>query len=87
MASVKDRNGEPVEVRTKVRVLEIRSSVLERLSSTEQEQVLSMRGEVFDVYEIDQWGSAWVRKSWEESDGKTFSHSLALASHEMECVA
>ena len=43
-----------------------------------------MVGEVFEIIEIDEYGSAWVEKVWPDADGGSHSHSLALASHEME---
>ena len=45
-----------------------------------------MVGEVFEVREIDEFGSAWVEKWWHDADGQSHNHSLALASHEMEIV-
>jgi len=36
-----------------------------------------MLGEVFEIYEIDEWGGAW---------GQYQSHSLSLESDEMELV-
>jgi hypothetical protein len=45
-----------------------------------------MLGEVFEVYEVDKWGSAWVKKRWSVAKGKSISHSLALAPGEMEAI-
>jgi hypothetical protein len=42
-----------------------------------------MVGEVFEVYEIDEHGAAWVEKVWNDPNGQR-SHSLALDAHEME---
>jgi len=44
-----------------------------------------MVGETFEVYEIDEYGSAWMEKVWTQPGGLR-THSLALASHEMEVV-
>jgi hypothetical protein len=46
-----------------------------------------MKGEVLDVYEVDEWGSAWVKKWWKPSGKKAYCHSLALSSDEMELVS
>ena len=62
MLSTKDRNGTTVEVGIKVRVLKISESVFNRLSDDEALRVRSMEGESFEVYEIDEWGGAWVEK-------------------------
>jgi hypothetical protein len=56
-------------------------------SSNEVQHVRSMKGEVLEVYEVDEWGSAWVMK-WSETSGDSrFSHSLALTPDEMELVS
>lgn len=61
-----DRNGLPVKVGTRVRVLEIASSLKQRLPLDEVRALETMVGEVFEVYEIDQYGAAWVEKWWNE---------------------
>jgi hypothetical protein len=82
-----DRNGAPVAVGTIVRVLEVPESLLAKLPEEEAAEVRSMKGAAFSVYEIDQWGSAWVEKLWNVGEEHPFSHSLALAPSEMEVVA
>ena len=78
-----DRLGRPVTVGMNVRVLEIPESLVRDLPDEERPEVQSMLGRVFRVYEIDEYGSAWVEKVWEDDDGSR-SHSLALSPHEME---
>ena len=56
------------------------------LPPDEWRDLKTMIGEVFEVYEIDEHGSAWVEKWWNDADGESHSHSVALASHEMEVV-
>ena len=47
-----------------------------------------MIGEVFEIEEIDEYGSPWIRKSWPlDNEGNCHGHSIALASHEMELIA
>lgn len=58
-ASVTDRHGQPVTVGSHVRVLSIPESVLRPLPPDERADLESMLGEVFEVYEIDEWGQAW----------------------------
>jgi hypothetical protein len=82
--STTDRNGHAVATGTRVRVVSVAPSVLDRLEAPERERVLSMVGEIFGVYEVDEWGGAWVEKWWHESDDKAFSHSLGLKPSEME---
>lgn len=86
MKVTKDRSGSPVKLGSKVRVLKIRPSVIEDLPSKEKTDVLSMQGEVLEVYEVDEWGSAWVKKWWHGKDDRAFSHSIALKPEEMEVV-
>jgi len=86
-AEVKDRNGKPVRVGTRVRVLRISDAVLSQLPESEAEAARSMEGEVLEVYEIDEWGGAWVEKSHRASDGTTVSHSLGLGPEQMEVMS
>ena len=82
-----DRHGRPVRVGTRVRVLEIAEALRDSLPPEEWPELQTMLGEVFEVYEIDEYGSAWVEKEWLTDDGDvSHSHSLALDSHEMEVV-
>jgi len=69
-----------------VRVLAVPESVLNRLPPDEASRVRSMVGAALSVYEIDEWGSAWVLKWWDLGKSEAASHSLALAPHEMEVV-
>jgi hypothetical protein len=82
----RDVNGAVVRVGTRVRVLKISPSVLSQLPPSEAECARSMQGEIFEVYEIDEWGGAWVEKYWRTSDGTSSSHSLGLGPTQMEVV-
>jgi len=84
---VHDVKGVAVRVGTRVRVLKIDESVLAELSEEEARAVCSMEGEVLEVVEIDEWGSAWVEKWWRTADGNSFSHSLGLGPGQMEVVS
>lgn len=83
---VRDINGTAVRVGTWVRVLEISDSVLSQLSESEAEAARSMEGDVLEVQEIDEWGGAWVEKSWRAADGTIVSHALGLGPGQMEVV-
>ena len=83
---VRDKHGTPVHVGTHVRVLRISESVLSQLPEDEAEAARAMEGEVLEVYEIDEWGGAWVEKSWRDSDGTSVSHALGLGPEQMEVV-
>jgi len=57
-----DSEGQPVSAGTSVRVTHIHDSTVAPLSQLERDRVLSMLGEKFEVYEVDEWGQAWVEK-------------------------
>lgn len=82
-----DKYGRPVSVGARVRLLELSPCFLESLPDDEIEDVRSMIGEIFEVYEIDEHGSVWVEKGWNYPDeGQYMGHSLALDANEMELV-
>ena len=54
----------------------------------EWQELQAMVGGTFNVYEIDEYGSAWVETPLlPHVDGYTYNHSLALDAHEMEVVS
>ena len=87
MDQIVDKDGNSVRVGSKVKVLEISSSVIGQLDDEERSYVLSMIGEVFDVYEIDEHGQAWVEKWWNQNEPNSFSHSLGLFSQQIQIVS
>jgi hypothetical protein len=83
----KDRNGRNVSVGARVRIVSLSDSFLLSLPEDEIDDVRSMIGEVFEVYEIDKYGCAWVGKGWMNEDGGDYrGHSVALEPEEMEVV-
>jgi hypothetical protein len=82
----KDINGTAVRVGSRVRVLKISPAVLAQLPKSDADCARSMEGEIFEVYEIDEWGGAWVEKQWRLGDGTSSSHSLGLGPTQMELV-
>jgi hypothetical protein len=85
-AQASDRNGRPVHLGTRVRVLEIAPSLQASLPANEWQELQEMLGQVFTVCEIDESGKAWVDKWWYPPGEGSFCHSLSLDSHEMEIV-
>ena len=81
-----DVNGAAVRMGTRIRVLKISPSVLSQLPPSEADCARSMEGEVFEVYEVDEWGGAWVEKKWRAADGTSSSHSLGLGPKQMVVV-
>ncbi|MBB5204869.1 hypothetical protein HNQ51_002183 [Inhella inkyongensis] len=81
-----DRSGRSVGVGSFVRVLTIDPEVFVNTEREEVPRIQSMLGEVLEVYEVDQWGRAWVEKWWHEGEGQSTSHSLALDPQDMELV-
>jgi len=45
-----------------------------------------MKGDELEVYEVDEFGAAWVKKWWRHGDDESYSHSLALSPEEMRLV-
>ena len=83
----KDRNGRSVAVGARVRIIALSQSFLDSLPDDEKDDVKSMIGDVFEVYEIDEYGSPWVGKGWNSEDGESYKgHHVALESSEMEVV-
>lgn len=83
----RDRQGRPVRVGAKVRIVRLSGDWFDNLPEDEIPYVHSMIGECFEVDEIDEYGNPWVRKSWpNEDEGTCISHSIALAPEEMELV-
>jgi len=80
-----DRNGKPVAIGSRVRILGLSGDWFDRLAPDERVDVASMIGEVFTVDEIDEYGHPWVSKSWND-DGSYRSHSIALEAQEMALV-
>lgn len=60
----KDKNGRTVTVGSRVRIVSLSGDWFDNLPKDEIPDVHSMIGEVFEVEEIDEYGSPWVRKSW-----------------------
>jgi hypothetical protein len=86
-AMPKDKNGREVRVGTRVRVLSLSESFLNSLPADEIEDVKSMIGEVFEVYEVDKYGAPWVGKGWHDAEAGDYrGHSVALDPSEMEVV-
>jgi hypothetical protein len=83
----KDQYGISIHVGDFVRLLAIRQSVLDRLDSKDKVRIAGLIGQTFQVYEIDEWGGAWIKAEWNEKKGRLASHSLMLDSGGMEKVA
>jgi len=86
MKEIQDINGKPVSEGAKVKLLSIPDSLLSVLPEDEVVDLKSMVGEIFEVYEIDEWGGVWVQKWFNENEEHSNSHSLSLESHEMQIV-
>jgi ureidoglycolate lyase len=83
-----DRNGRPVSVGDRVRVLSLSGDWFDQLPEDERTDVASMIGEIFPVDDIDEWGQAWVGKGWpDEAAGTWRGHTVALEAAEFEWVA
>jgi len=81
-----DVNGKIVKEGDQVVVIAIDPGLIQTLPDDERERVNSMLGEQFTVYEINEYGYAMVEKWWQDGPDRSSSHSIALASYEMERV-
>ncbi len=86
METLRDRRGNPIQVGSRVRLLNLSGPWLDDLPLTEKNRVLSMIGEVFDVEEIDEHGNPWISKWWRDEDGRSHSHSIAFGPLEAELI-
>jgi hypothetical protein len=75
--SPKDRNGNAVQIGTRVRLLSLSRRWIDDLPHDEKHLVLSMIGEVFEIEEIDEYGKPWVRKSWPNEEEVPASRILS----------
>lgn len=82
-----DRNGKPVHVGSRVRLLALSGEWFESLPADEKTDVESMIGEVFEIEEVDKYGHAWIGKGWSDGGEGTYkAHSIALEPNEFECL-
>ena len=81
----KDRNGKPVTVGARVRLVTLSGTWVENLPQEERADVTSMIGAVFTI-EIDEDGDVWVERRWNDGSGVSHGHSIRLDPHEMELV-
>jgi len=79
-----DRNGSEVHIGDLVKVLSLDPADFSHLDSEALSEVMTMVGNVLEVYEIDQYGQACVTKEWWLGEGDVMSHSVGLSSHEFE---
>ena len=63
MPEPKDKHGRPVAVGSRIRIIELSRSFLESLPQDEIEDVRSMIGEEFEIYEIDKYGLLGSKRS------------------------
>jgi len=80
----KDCTGRIVRVGSRVRIIGLSQEFLDSLPEDERPLVSEMLGNIFEVDEIDQFGSAWVTKWWHRGDGTHDAHGIGLSSSEME---
>ena len=82
----RDREGNVVEVGTLVKILNIGEEVLRLLSDDEKKHVLTMVGEVFEVFEIDEPGFIWVQKFWNRESSNPYSHMVGVCPTDVQVV-
>ncbi|MEJ2795798.1 hypothetical protein WAE56_20545 [Iodobacter sp. LRB] len=85
--TTQDYTGTVVTAGSAVRIMRIPPSIFNAMNAQEKEQIESMLGEIFLVYEVDQYGCAWIEKWWHKDETHASSHSLALEPSDMEVVS
>lgn len=83
---MQDINGINVKVGSHVKILSLNPDDFSHLEQKGLEEVMSMIGEILKVYEVDQYGQAWVTKEWWYAEDDMMSHSIGLSSNEFEVV-
>lgn len=81
---MKDVHGNEVFKNAFVKILSLNPKDFAHLNENELLEVMSMVGEILEVYEIDEYNQAWVRKEWKVSEDDIKGHSVGLSSHEFE---
>lgn len=81
-----DRHGKPVAVGDIVRIVKLSQDFIEHFTEQDQVLILSMIGQFFKIYGIDEYGQPWVSKEWHDEEGKPQTHIIALDPDEMERV-
>ena len=81
-----DKHGSVVTVGDRVRLLDIRPSILARLTGNERGDVSSMLGQILEVFDVYDDGQVWVWLSWDRGDGKIETHSIAVDPSAIELV-
>ena len=69
-----------------MRLLSIPQSPSDDVPNDESRELRGMVGEIFEVQEIDEYGTAWIERWWQDGDGESHGHNLGLAPDEMELV-
>jgi hypothetical protein len=82
-----DRNGKAVAIGDRVRLLEIRPSILKRLAGAEHADVSSMLGQLLEVFDVYDDGQVWVSLSLPRGNGQTEVHSIAVDACAIELVS
>jgi hypothetical protein len=82
-----DRHGNAVAIGDRVRLLQIRPSILARLSGQEHQDVASMLGQVIEVFDVYEDGQVWVSLAWSRGEGRVETHSIAVDPPAIELVA
>lgn len=83
----RDRNGDLVSIGDRVKLLEIRPSILARLQGQERSDVGFMLGRELSVFDVYDNGQVWVILEWQRDEGVVESHSIAVDSHSIELVS
>jgi hypothetical protein len=85
-SSIIDRHGKPVAVGDIVRIVKLSQEFIDHFAEDDQVLILSMVGQFFKIYGIDELGQPYVCKEWHDEHGRPQTHVIALDADEMERV-
>lgn len=85
-SKIVDRHGKPVVIGDIVRIVKLGQDFISNFPEDDQVLVLSMVGQFFKIYGMDEFGQPYVCKEWHDEQGHPQTHMIALDADEMERI-
>jgi len=77
----------PVNIGTKIKILEISEELLSKLPDEEVVELKTMIGEIHKIIEIEEWGGVWVEKEFIYSDNQISYQKICLDPNEIQIIS
>jgi hypothetical protein len=81
-----DRDGNPVSVGARVRILRLSDQWFEELPDGARDGIAGMIGQTFEVAEVDEFGRTWIHEPRADGVDDRFFRSISLSADEMLVV-